>query len=78
MDNILDLTGMIIPLTFLKITQALREMRSGETMEIVGSDPVTKRDLFKILHSTSYELLGMDDGPGIYRIRLRKGPLPRA
>jgi ABC-type lipoprotein release transport system permease subunit len=40
---------MIIPVTFLKITQTLREIEKGETVEIVGSDPETRKDLFKIL-----------------------------
>jgi TusA-related sulfurtransferase len=48
-DHILDLRGMIIPMSLLKITQVLREIKSGEVVEIVGSDPETKRDLFKIL-----------------------------
>ena len=78
MDHVLDLTGLIIPLTFLKITQALSEMQGGETVEIVGSDPMTRRDLFKILHTSSYELLGIDDGRGRYRIRLKKPSTSRA
>jgi len=72
-DHILDLRGMIIPVSLLKITQALREIKSGETVEIVGSDPETKRDLFKILRAFSYELLNVDDEKTVYRVRLRKG-----
>ena len=48
-DHVLDLRGMIIPLTFLKITQGLRRIRPGETMEIMVSDPDTRRDFFKVL-----------------------------
>ena len=72
-DHILDLRGMIIPVSLLKITQVLREIKSGETVEIVGSDPETKRDLFKILRAFSYELLNVDDEKTVYRVRLRKG-----
>ena len=74
-DHILDLRGMIVPVTLLNISQALREIKSGETVEIVGSDPETKRDLFKILRTFPYELLNINDNDEktVYRVRLRKG-----
>ena len=72
-DNILDLRGMIIPVTFLRITQAFREIDAGQTIEIVGNDPETIRDLFKILKSFSYELLNINNNESPYRILLRKG-----
>mgnify|MGYP000494154850 FL=1 len=64
---------MIVPVTFLNISRSLREIKSGETIEIVGNDPETKRDLFKILRTFSYELLNIDNDKNLYRIRLRKG-----
>lgn len=72
-DHILDLRGLIVPVTFLNISQALREIKSGETVEIVGSDPETKRYLFKILSTFPYELLNVNDEKTVYRVRLRKG-----
>ena len=72
-DHILDLRGMIIPVTFLRITQAFREIEAGETIEIVGNDPESIRDLFKILQSFSYELLNINNDESPYRILFRKG-----
>ena len=72
-DHILDLRGMIVPLTLLKITQSLREIKPGEAVEIIGSDPQTKMDLFKILRTFPYEFLNVHDENTVYRIRLRKG-----
>ena len=72
-DHILDLRGMIIPVTFLRITKALRDMEDGEIIEIVGNDPETRRDLFKILQSFPYELLQINKKQTPYRIRLKKG-----
>lgn len=71
-DHILDLRGMIIPVTFLKITQAFREIEAGETIEIVGSDPETIKGLFRILQTFSYELLNINNDEIPYRIRLKK------
>jgi TusA-related sulfurtransferase len=72
-DHILDLRGMIIPLTFLKITQTLRKIQPGETMEIMVSDPDTRRDFFKVLASFPYEVVYSKEGENLYLIRLRKG-----
>ncbi|MBE9573948.1 MAG: sulfurtransferase TusA family protein [Proteobacteria bacterium] len=72
-DHILDLRGMIIPVTFLRITQAFREIEACEAIEIVGNDPETIKDRFRILQTFSYELLNINDDESHYRIRLRNG-----
>jgi TusA-related sulfurtransferase len=72
-DYLLDLRGMIIPVTFLKITQAFRKIKTGETMEIIGTDPDTRRDFLKILATSPCEVLRISDERDRYLIRLRKG-----
>jgi TusA-related sulfurtransferase len=72
-DQVLDLRGIIIPVTFLKITQILREMKKGETMEIVGNDPDTRSGLSKVLQATPCKLVAIEDEESCYRIYLRKG-----
>lgn len=72
-DHVLDLRGMIIPLTLLKITQAFRNINAGETIDIFGSDPDTKRDFLKVLATTSCEVLHIKNEKDGYLIRLRKG-----
>ncbi len=72
-DYSLDLRGMIIPLTFLKITQAFRKIKTGETMEIIGTDPDTRRDFPKILVTSPCEVVRIRDEKDRYLIRLRKG-----
>ncbi len=71
-DHILDLRGAVIPLTLLKISQEFREIKVGETMEILLNDPDTRRDLFKILPAFSYKLMDLNDEGSFYRIRLIK------
>ena len=72
-DHFLDLRGMIIPLTFLKITQGFRRIKPGETLEIMVSDPDTRRDFFKVLATFPYEVLNSNEGENLYHVRLRKG-----
>jgi TusA-related sulfurtransferase len=68
----LDLRGMISPITLLKATEAFRQLDPGETLEIVGSDAQTRKDLFKVLEAPHYELVSSDDDRACYRIVLRK------
>ena len=72
-DYSLDLRGTIIPLTFLKITQAFRKIKGGETLEIIGTDPDTRRDFLKILGTSPCEVLRISDEKDRYLICLKKG-----
>lgn len=57
MDRNLDLRGIIAPLSLLKASQTFRELKPGETLQILGSDPDTRTDLFKVLPASSYEVI---------------------
>lgn len=70
--RMLDLRGMIIPLTLLKITQGLRKMGAGETMEIIGTDPDTRRDALRVLGNSPCRVLWVRDEDDHYLIRLKK------
>jgi tRNA 2-thiouridine synthesizing protein A len=56
----LDLRGTLMPFSLLKISQALRGIEPGESLEVLWSDPDTPADLFKVLSPNAYELVGMD------------------
>ncbi|MEN8691628.1 MAG: sulfurtransferase TusA family protein [Desulfobacterales bacterium] len=56
----LDLRGTIMPFSLLKISQALRGIEPGESLEVLWSDPDTPADLFKILPHNAYAMVGMD------------------
>lgn len=76
-DYRLDFRGSITPITLLKVTQTVMEMAPNEILEIQGSNPDTKQDLFRVLPASSYELISVDIaenmGPeGFYRILLKK------
>ena len=72
-EHILDLRGMIIPLTLLKISQVFRKIEAGDIMEIMGTDPDTRRDFLKVLGIWPCEVMSIRDGDDHYLIRLRKG-----
>jgi len=70
-NTVTDLRGAaIIPLTLLKVSQVFREAKAGKIMEFLVNDPEIKRDIFKILHPSSYKLMDIDNEGSFYRIRL--------
>jgi len=74
-DHILDLRGIIPPITLLKVSKTFREMKPNEILEIMGRDPDTRRDIFKVLPDVSYELIVIEDleeEHDSYRIRMKK------
>ena len=73
-DHYLDLRGAIAPISLLKVTQVFREMKPNEILEILGRDPDTRTDLFKILPDFSYELIILEEMErgSSYRVQMKK------
>lgn len=53
----LDLRGLMIPFTLLKVSQAFREIKAGETLEILWGEPQVPDELYKVLPEFSYEVI---------------------
>jgi TusA-related sulfurtransferase len=72
-DYSLDFRGAITSLALLKLTRVFREMKSRQTLEIIGLDADTRSDLFRLLPAVAYELIALDvrDETSI-RVHLRK------
>ena len=70
--HILDLRNIIAPVTFLKVTQELETLKSGEILEILAKDPETRKELFKVLKPFHYQLMGIKEERSYYRIRLMR------
>ena len=74
-DHFLDLKGGVSPLTLLRVIQVFKEMKVNETLELLGSDPETRTNIFKVLPSSSYHVIGEEELAGdtpCFRILIRK------
>jgi TusA-related sulfurtransferase len=69
----LDLRGLTAPVTLLMVMQAFRRLKGGETLEILGSDVETRKDLLRVLQASRYELISFRDDGTFYHVLLRKG-----
>jgi TusA-related sulfurtransferase len=69
-EHILDLRDVIAPVTFLKVTQEFEALKPGEMLQILAKDPDTRQELFKVLKTLHYQLMGIEEESSFYRIRL--------
>ncbi len=53
----LDLRGLLIPFTLLKVSQAFREIEAGEILEVLWGEPQVPGELYKVLPEFSYEVV---------------------
>jgi TusA-related sulfurtransferase len=72
MIHTLDLRGMILPFTMLKLSNEFRKMRAGEVLEIIGTNPDDRQYILEILTTLHSEILGVHKKKDCYLIRIRK------
>jgi tRNA 2-thiouridine synthesizing protein A len=72
-DATLDLRGLWCPLPPLKTVKALGEMKSGEVLEVLGTNPIGNKVAPWVAQKLGDQLLGVvkDEG-GFQRFYLRK------
>jgi TusA-related sulfurtransferase len=72
-DFSLDFSGAITSLALLKFSRVFREMRSKQTLEVLGLDADTRTDLFKLMPAATYELISTEEREdSSFRVRIRK------
>jgi tRNA 2-thiouridine synthesizing protein A len=74
-DQTLDVRGISCPMPTLKTAKAIKGMTPGQILEVLGTDPGTKKDMPKLANKSGHEWLGfLDDAEGFYRFYLKRGP----
>jgi hypothetical protein len=63
-DYVVDFRGAIKSLTLLKLTHVFRGMKCDEVVRIVGLDPDTRNDLFKVLSALSFQFVFEEERDG--------------
>jgi len=68
----LDLKGLSCPLPIVKTAKAMRDLRPGELVEVLATDPGSVPDFTAWARSTGNELVARTEEGGVYRFVLRK------
>ena len=73
-DNMVDTRGLTCPMPLLKTKKALKSMAPGEILEILGTDPGSKKDIPDFGNKGGNQFLGMlDVSEGHTRYFIKKG-----
>ena len=71
-DKVLDARGLACPMPIVKTAQAVKTMASGETLEVLATDPGSVKDFAAWSRTTGNTLLESSSDAAIYRFVLRK------
>ena len=72
-DQHLDTSGLLCPEPVMMLHQAVRELNSGEVLEVTATDPSTARDIPKFCQFLGHELLLQAEDGGVYRYQIKIG-----
>ncbi|MFO7721964.1 MAG: sulfurtransferase TusA family protein [Bacteroidales bacterium] len=72
-DQTLDCKGLSCPMPMMKLAKAMKDLQSGQVLEMLGTDPGTKSDLPKWCEKSGNELMSEEalDG-GVFRFLIKK------
>ncbi|WP_447528330.1 sulfurtransferase TusA [Vreelandella sp. TE19] len=70
-DATLDTTGLYCPEPIMLMHNKVRDMDSGQTLEVIATDPATTRDVPKFCQFLGHELLTCQEHEGEYRYFIR-------
>ena len=72
-DKELDATGLRGPEPLMLVRNEIMDMRSGQVLKIIATDPSTSWDFPKFCKFLNHELIDQTVVDGIYSYRIRKG-----
>jgi tRNA 2-thiouridine synthesizing protein A len=72
MTNVkLDCTGLNCPVPIVRISQAIKKMEAGQTLEVTADDPAFSADVDAWIAKMGHELVALDAG-AVQRAVIRK------
>ncbi len=63
-DKSLDCVGLYCPMPIVKTAQKIKELKTGEILEVVADDKGIKQDMPAWCKATGHECIGMEEGQG--------------
>jgi tRNA 2-thiouridine synthesizing protein A len=72
---VLDTRGSLCPIPVLKVSKAIKQVKVGDVVEVLATDPGSKSDIPSWTRMTGNELVELsEDGgdPKVYRFEIRR------
>lgn len=67
-----DCKGMLCPHPILEIAKRMRQLQSGQVVELLATDPNTKKDIPTWVQKTGSKLLDIDEKDNTIRFYIQK------
>ncbi len=71
-DQSLDCTGLYCPMPIVKTMQKIKQLKTGEVLEVVADDKGIKLDMPAWCEATGHEFLGIEGENGEIRVYVKK------
>jgi TusA-related sulfurtransferase len=71
-DQSLDCMGLYCPMPIVKTAEKIRQLKTGEVLEVVGDDQGIKQDMPAWCDATGHEFLGMEEEGGEIKVYVKK------
>ena len=71
-DQELDCSGLSCPMPILKTKKMLDTMTSGQVLKMIATDAGSVPDVNAYTAKTGHELLGHDEGNGVFTFYIKK------
>jgi len=68
----LDCKGLSCPMPIIKLSKVMKKMKSGEVLEMQGTDPGSKTDVPAWCNKTGNEVLEQKEADGAFIFYLKK------
>ena len=72
-DKVLDAKGLACPMPIVKTRKEMKEMESGQVLEILATDKGAKADLTAWAKSGGHELLDSQEEGDVLKFWIKKG-----
>jgi len=71
-DAVLDCVGLACPMPIFKTSTKIKEMASGQVLEVLSDDDGIEKDMPAWCKMTGHEYVGLIKANGEYRVFVRK------
>ncbi len=71
-DRSLDCMGLYCPMPIVKTAQRIKELKTGEVLEVVADDKGIKLDMPAWCQTNGHECLGMEEKDGEIHVFVKK------
>lgn len=72
-DSVLDAKGLSCPMPLLRTKKEMGKLKSGEVLQVDGTDPGSRNDIPGWCDRAGHEYLGEKEGSGFFSFYIKKG-----